>query len=83
MCFVSSRPALYYNQDDLVCLHDQSGANNNRSSMTGLAQVKGRDALEITLKAKYDGDYYQHISIQLYIKICFMTLFVVYTHNEY
>ena len=80
MCFVGPRPALY-NQDDLVSLRNQFGANNIRPGMTGLAQVKGRDTLEITQKAKYDGDYYRHISIWLDIKICFMTLFVVFTHK--
>jgi len=56
MAVVGPRPALW-NQDDLIAERDQYGANDVLPGLTGLAQIMGRDALEIPKKAKYDGDY--------------------------
>ena len=61
MSVVSPRPALW-NQDDLVALrsssdHDYVDANSVLPGLTGLAQIKGRDGLELEVKAKYDKEY--------------------------
>lgn len=56
MSIIGPRPALW-NQDDLLFERDKYGANNIRPGLTGLAQISGRDELEIPLKAKLDGDY--------------------------
>ena len=80
MAFVGPRPALY-NQDDLVALRDKYHANDIKPGLTGLAQVKGRDELPIEIKAQYDGEYIKKLSIWFDIKICFMTLFAVFTHK--
>ena len=50
------RPALW-NQYDLVAERDKYGANDVKPGLTGLAQISGRDELEISVKAKIDGDY--------------------------
>lgn len=56
MSIIGPRPALW-NQDDLVTERDKYGANDVRPGLTGLAQISGRDELEISVKAKLDGDY--------------------------
>lgn len=56
MSIVGPRPALW-NQDDLVAERDLYGANDIRPGLTGWAQIHGRDELEISEKAKMDGDY--------------------------
>lgn len=56
MSFVGPRPALW-NQDDLIFERDKYYANEIKPGLTGLAQISGRDELEIPLKAKIDGEY--------------------------
>lgn len=56
MSVIGPRPALW-NQDDLVAERDKYSANNVMPGLTGLAQIRGRDELEISEKAKFDGEY--------------------------
>ena len=56
MSIIGPRPALW-NQDDLIAERDKYGANDIRPGLTGLAQINGRDELEIAEKAKLDGEY--------------------------
>lgn len=56
MSIIGPRPALW-NQEDLVEERDKYGANDIYPGLTGLAQIKGRDELEIPDKAKIDGEY--------------------------
>ena len=56
MSIVGPRPALW-NQDDLIAERDKYGANDVRPGLTGWAQINGRDELEITEKARLDGEY--------------------------
>lgn len=56
MSVIGPRPALW-NQDDLIEERDKYGANDVRPGLTGLAQISGRDELEIPVKAKLDGEY--------------------------
>lgn len=56
MSLVGPRPALW-NQYDLIAERDKYGANDIRPGLTGLAQINGRDELEIPVKAKLDGEY--------------------------
>lgn len=56
MSIIGPRPALW-NQEDLVNERDKYGANDIYPGLTGLAQIKGRDKLEISDKAKLDGEY--------------------------
>ena len=55
MSFIGPRPALW-NQDDLIAERDKYGANDVKPGLTGLAQISGRDELEIPVKAKLDGE---------------------------
>lgn len=56
MSFIGPRPALW-NQDFLISERDKYGANDIKPGLTGLAQIRGRDELEIPEKAKLDGVY--------------------------
>lgn len=61
MSVVGPRPALW-NQDVLISERDKYHANNVKPGLTGLAQINGRDKLEIPDKAKLDGIYCQNIA---------------------
>ena len=50
MSFVGPRPALW-NQYDLIEERDKYHANDVKPGLTGLAQISGRDELEIPIKA--------------------------------
>lgn len=56
MSFIGPRPALW-NQEDLVAEREKYEANSVMPGLTGLAQIKGRDELEIIDKAALDGEY--------------------------
>ena len=56
MSIIGPRPALW-NQDLLTAERDKYGANDIRPGLTGWAQINGRDELEISEKAKLDGEY--------------------------
>ena len=57
---VGPRPALW-NQEDLVAERDKYGANDVMPGLTGWAQINGRDELEISVKAAFDGEYVEKI----------------------
>ena len=56
MSIIGPRPTLW-NQDDLIAERDKYGVNDAKPGLTGLAQINGRDELEIPVKAKLDGEY--------------------------
>lgn len=56
MSVVGPRPALW-NQEDLIAAREACGANAPRPGLTGLAQINGRDELDIDEKARFDGIY--------------------------
>lgn len=61
MSVIGPRPALW-NQYDLIDEREKYGANGVRPGLTGLAQISGRDELEISVKAKIDGEYVEKMS---------------------
>ncbi len=80
MSVIGPRPALW-NQEDLVAERDKYGANDVRPGLTGWAQINGRDELEIPVKAKYDGEYVQKMSLWFDIKCFFGTFLMVAKHK--
>ena len=80
MSFVGPRPALW-NQDDLVAERDKYHANDIKPGLTGLAQISGRDELEIPVKAKFDGEYVQKRGFFYDIGLLFKTFFSVFKHE--
>lgn len=80
MSFVGPRPALW-NQDDLIAERDKYHANDIKPGLTGLAQVSGRDELEIPVKAKFDGEYVEKRAFFYDIGLIFNTAFRVFKHE--
>ena len=70
MSVIGPRPALW-NQFDLIEGRDRYNANSVRPGLTGLAQISGRDELEIPIKAKLDGEYVNKMSFIFDCK-CFL-----------
>ena len=70
MSVIGPRPALW-NQYDLIEERDKYGANDVRPGLTGLAQISGRDELEIDVKARLDGEYVEKMSFAFDVK-CFL-----------
>lgn len=77
MAVIGPRPALW-NQYDLIEERDKYGANDIRPGLTGLAQISGRDELEIPIKAKLDGKYTDNINLRMDIKCFFGTITSVF-----
>lgn len=60
MSIIGPRPALW-NQNDLIKEREKYSANSVMPGLTGWAQINGRDELEISEKAKLDGEYVKHL----------------------
>ena len=80
MSFVGPRPALW-NQYDLIEEREKYYANNIKPGLTGLAQISGRDELEIPVKAKIDGDYTRKREFFYDIVLIIKTAFSVFKHD--
>jgi O-antigen biosynthesis protein WbqP len=76
MSIVGPRPALW-NQIDLITKRDEYGANDLTPGLTGWAQVNGRDELPIEVKARFDGEYVERISLVTDMNILIKTLMIV------
>ena len=80
MAIVGPRPALW-NQFDLIAERDRYGANDIRPGLTGWAQINGRDELEIDVKARYDGEYVQRMSLAFDIRCILGTVTAVLSRD--
>lgn len=76
MTIIGPRPALW-NQYDLIEERDKYGANDVKPGLTGLAQISGRDELEIEVKARLDGEYVEKMSFWFDVKMFFGSIFYV------
>lgn len=73
MSIVGPRPSLP-NQVDLNVLRDKNNASKLKPGLTGLAQISGRDELDIEIKAQYDGEYSYKITFYNDLKIVVKTV---------
>ena len=80
MAIVGPRPALW-NQFDLIAERDKYGANDVRPGLTGWAQINGRDELEIDVKARYDGEYVERMSLAFDIRCILGTVTAVLSRD--
>ncbi len=80
MSLVGPRPALY-NQYDLIAERDKYDAHRVRPGLTGLAQIRGRDELEIPVKARLDGWYVANLSLRNDMSIIYHTIGSVLRHE--
>ena len=76
MSVIGPRPALW-NQFDLIAERDKYGANDVLPGLTGWAQINGRDELEIDVKARYDGEYVERMSLGFDIRCILGTITAV------
>jgi Sugar transferases involved in lipopolysaccharide synthesis len=81
MSFIGPRPALW-NQFDLIEAREKHGVNKIYPGLSGLAQINGRDELDIKTKVKYDSEYVQKISFFLDTKIFFLTIINVFLQRN-
>lgn len=68
MSVIGPRPGLW-NQDLLTAERDKYGANDVKPGLTGWAQINGRDELEISDKARLDGEYCENIGFKMDAKV--------------
>mgnify|MGYP000941339555 FL=1 len=80
MSIIGPRPALW-NQYDLIAERDKYGANDVPPGLTGWAQINGRDELPIEVKAKFDGEYVEKMSLWFDMKCFFGTIVSVLKHD--
>ncbi|MBR4183789.1 MAG: sugar transferase [Lachnospiraceae bacterium] len=76
MSFVGPRPALW-NQYDLIRERSKYRANRVPPGLTGLAQINGRDELEISEKARIDGMYAKNFGPVMDIRCLFGSVIAV------
>lgn len=80
MAVIGPRPSLP-NQYDLNELRDKNGASSIKPGLTGLAQISGRDELEIDIKAALDGEYVKKMSFLFDCKCFIGTITSVLKHE--
>ena len=76
MSLIGPRPGLW-NQDCLIAERDKYHANDVMPGLSGLAQISGRDELEISEKAKIDGEYVEKMGFLMDMRCLFGTVFAV------
>lgn len=80
MSIVGPRPALW-NQTDLYREREKYAANDLRPGLTGWAQINGRDELEISEKARLDGEYVKRLGFLEDMRCLFLTVVSVLKHE--
>ena len=80
MSIVGPRPALW-NKDDLIREREKYGANDIHPGLTEWAQINRCYELEITEKAKYDGEYVQRESFMFDCMCIIQIMTKVFTHE--
>lgn len=73
MSIIGPRPGLW-NQDVLTAERDKYGANDIKPGLTGWAQINGRDELELSEKARLDGEYVKQLGFKMDLKCFFGSL---------
>ena len=81
MSFIGPRPVIPLEQD-VISERDKYGANDVLPGLSGWAQINGRDDLEESIKAKYDGDYVQNVSLLFDIKCVIGTVLYIFKHEN-
>ncbi len=76
MSIVGPRPCLE-SQKNLINLRDQNNIYKLKPGITGLAQISGRDNLELEEKVKYEIFYKDNQSFFLDLKILILTIFKI------
>lgn len=80
MSIIGPRPVIL-EEIDLIVERDKYGANDVRPGLTGLAQINGRDEVDVESKAKLDGEYVEKMSFGFDFKCFIKTIKVVLTRK--
>ena len=78
MSFVGPRPSLP-NQEDLISMRERYGANDMKPGLTGWAQIHGRNHIDVSEKARLDGEYAHKVSFSMDIRCILGTCKTVIT----
>ena len=79
MSLIGPRPMLDYQAER--CYPEENHRFDMRPGITGWAQVKGRNNIQWPQRIQYDLEYIRNFNIWLDIKIIFMTVATVFTHE--
>ncbi len=83
MSFIGPRPPLTYHPWPLnEYTKEQLRMFNVRPGITGWAQINGRKAVEWNRRIELNTWYVNNVSLWLDIKICFLTVFKVFTNAD-
>ncbi|MBC8630928.1 sugar transferase [[Eubacterium] tenue] len=81
MSIVGPRPVIL-DEKELISLRQEYNVDNILPGITGLAQINGRDSIGNEEKVKLDYEYLQNRSLNLDIKIVFITIFKVLKKSD-
>jgi len=76
MTIVGPRPALF-NQHELIQKRKNLGIDKIKPGITGLAQINGRDLMELDIKIFYDYEYLKKKNFLFDIKIILKNILIV------
>lgn len=81
MSIIGPRP-LIPSEVNVHILRDSEDVYSVLPGITGLAQINGRDNIDIVTKVKYDSDYVRNISFKTDIEILFKTVIKVLKRED-
>jgi len=79
MSIVGPRPMLDYQAER--CIGEENLRFEMRPGITGLAQAKGRNNIPWPERIKYDIEYYKNFSVLMDIRVIFLTVATVFSHE--
>ncbi|CEN91713.1 glycosyl transferase [[Clostridium] sordellii] len=81
MSIVGPRPVIL-DEKELILLRKEYNIDSILPGITGLAQINGRDIIGTEEKVKLDYEYLQNKSLNLDVKIVFITIFKVLKKSD-
>ena len=81
MSFIGPRPVILA-EATLLRERQKRGADAVHPGLSGIAQLHGRDKLDIEHKARYDAYYAAHISFVMDVRLVFLTVKRVITRRD-
>ncbi|CEP38772.1 sugar transferase [Paraclostridium sordellii] len=81
MSIVGPRPVIL-DEEDLILLRQEHNIDTILPGITGLAQINGRDSIGNEEKVRLDHEYLKNRSLNLDIKIIFITIFKVLRKSD-
>ncbi len=76
MSFIGPRPVILA-EVELLRQRQKRGADNVLPGITGIAQLHGRDLVDLEHKARYDTYYANHLSLWMDVRLIFLTIVCV------